>query len=103
MAKRQIRVLDVVVMKNGDLLNCRVLTTAFHIKTSYGAIEVKKKDIANMHMRGSQFGTDVIVTLDLNRFKGTLQEKMISVKLQNGQPLDIQKNKINTMMMLTNF
>jgi hypothetical protein len=103
LAKRQPRVLDVVVMKDGGLLNCSVLPGAFHIKTSYGAIEVKKKEVANMHMRGIQFSTDVVVTLDLNRFKGTLQEQMISVKLQDGQIIDLQKNKINTIMMLTNY
>lgn len=103
MAKRQPGILDVIVMKDGGLLNGKVLTTAFHIKTSYGEIEVKKKDIANIHMRGNQFRTDVIITLDLNRFKGTLHEKIISVKLKNGQSIDIQKNKINTIMMLTNF
>ena len=103
MAKRQPRILDVIVMKDGGLLNGKVLTTPFHIKTSYGEIEVKKKEIANIHMRGSQFRTDVIITLDLNRFKGTLNEKIISVKLHNGQSIDIQKNRINTIMMLTNF
>lgn len=96
-------ILDVIVFKNGDLSNGRVLTPAFHIKTSYGKIQVKKREIANIHMRGNQFKADQIVTLELNRFKGTFEEKVVEVKLQNGQNMKIPKNKIHTIMMLTNY
>jgi hypothetical protein len=63
----------------------------------------KKKDIANIHMRGIQFKTDQIITLDLNRFKGSLQETIVRIKLQDGQNIEVAKNKINTMMMRTNY
>ena len=96
-------ILDVIVFKDGNLMNGRVLTYSFPIKTSYGEIVVKKKDIANIHMRGIQFSTDQIITLDLNRFKGSLQEKIIRIKLSDGQSVEVAKNKINTIMMLTNY
>ena len=54
-------------------------------------------------MRGSQFRTDQIITLDLNRFKGSLQETIIRIKLHDGQNIEVLKNKINTIMMLTNY
>jgi len=54
-------------------------------------------------MRGIQFTTDQIITLDLNRFKGSLQEAIIRIKLKDGQNIDVAKNKINTIMMLTNY
>jgi len=96
-------ILDVIVFKDGNLVNGKVLTNSFPIKTSYGEIVVKKKDIANIHMRGSQFRTDQIITLDLNRFKGSLQETIIRIKLHDGQTIEVLKNKINTIMMLTNY
>ena len=96
-------ILDVIVFKDGNLMNGRVLTYSFPIKTSYGEIVVKKKDVANIHMRGIQFSTDQIITLDLNRFKGSLQEKIIRIKLSDGQRVEVAKNKINTIMMLTNY
>ena len=96
-------IFDVIVFKDGNLINGKVLTNTFPIKTSYGEIVVKKKDIANIHMRGIQFTTDQIITLDLNRFKGSLQEAMIRIKLTDGQNIDVAKNKINTIMMLTNY
>ena len=96
-------ILDVVVFKDGNLINGKILNSAFPIKTSYGEIVVKKKDIANIHMRGVQFRTDQIITLDLNRFKGRLQEKIVRVKLLDGQNIEIPKNKINTIAMLTNY
>jgi len=96
-------IFDVVVFKDGNLVNGNVLADAFFIKTSYGEIVVKKKDIANIHMRGIQFKTDQIITLDLNRFKGTLKEKTIRIKLQDGQRIEVPKLKINTIVMLTNF
>jgi len=97
------KIFDVVVFKDGNLLNGNVLAKTFHIKTSYGEIVVPKKGIANIHMRGTQFKTDQIITLDLNRFKGSLQETMIRVKLADGQIIELTKNKINTIMMLTNY
>ena len=96
-------IFDVIVFKDGDLVNGTVLTNAFPIKTSYGEIVVKKTDIANIHMRGIQFKTNQIITLDLNRFKGSLQETIVRIKLQDGQNIEVAKNKINTMMMLTNY
>ncbi len=96
-------IFDVIVFKDGNLVNSEVLTHTFPIKTSYGEIVVKKKDIANIHMRGVQFKTDQIITLDLNRFKGSLQETIIRIKLRDGQNIEVAKNKINTIMMLTNY
>ncbi|MGW8302989.1 MAG: hypothetical protein ACWGNO_13015 [Desulfobacterales bacterium] len=96
-------IFDVIVFKDGNLVNAKVLTQSFSIRTAYGEIVVKKKDIANIHMRGIQFKTDQIITLDLNRFKGSLQEAMIRIKLTDGQNIDVAKNKINTIMMLTNY
>ena len=96
-------IFDVIVFKDGNLMNGRVLTQNFPIKTSYGEIVVKKKDIANIHMRGIQFKTDQIVTLDLNRFRGSLQQSTIRIKLKDGQNIEVIKNKINTIVMLTNY
>jgi len=96
-------IFDVIVFKDGHLVNGKVLNHSFAIKTSYGEIIVKKKDIANIHMRGIQFKTDQIITLDLNRFKGPLQEAIIRIKLKDGQNIDVAKNKINTIMILTNY
>lgn len=96
-------IFDVIVFKDGNLVNGKVLTPTFPVKTPYGEIVVKKKDIANIHMRGIQFKTDQIITLDLNRFKGSLQETMIRIKLADGQNIEVAKNKINTIMMLTNY
>jgi hypothetical protein len=96
-------IFDVIVFKDGNLVNGKVLTDRFAIKTSYGEVIVKKKDIANIHMRGIQFKTDQIITLDLNRFKGPLQEAIIRIKFKDGQNFDVAKNKINTILMLTNY
>ena len=96
-------IFDVIVFKDGNLVNGKILTHTFPIKTSYGEIVVKKKDVANIHMRGIQFKADQIVTLDLNRFKGTLQQSTIRIKLKDGQDIEVAKNKINTIVMLTNY
>jgi hypothetical protein len=96
-------ILDVIVFKDGNLVNGKILTHTFPIKTTYGEIVVKKKDVANIHMRGIQFKADQIITLDLNRFKGTLQQSSIRIKLKDGQDIEVAKNKINTIVMLTNY
>jgi hypothetical protein len=96
-------IFDVIVFKDGNLVNGKVLTHTYAIKTSYGEIFVKKKDIANIHMRGIQFKTDQVITLDLNRFRGSLQLSTIRIKLKDGQNIEVNINKINTIMMLTNY
>jgi hypothetical protein len=97
------KIFDVVVLKDGNLVKGNVLAKAFSIKTPYGEIVVQKKEIANIHMRGIQFKADQIITLDLNRFKGSLKETKIRLKLQDDQKVEVPKNQINTIMMLTNF
>ena len=95
-------IMDAIIMKEGDFLNGRVLAKAFHIKTSYGEIEVKRKDVKHIHIKGPQFKKDELVTMDLNKFTGTLQEKTLQVKIQGGQTVEIPKGKIHTIMMITN-
>ena len=99
----KIVILDAIVFKDGDFINGRVLTGTFHIKTSYGEIVIKRKDVAHIHMKGAQFTKDEILTREMNQFSGTLKEKFIEVKLQSGQNVEIQKNKIHTIMMLTSL
>jgi hypothetical protein len=96
-------IFDVIVFKDGNLVNGKISTRTFPIRTPYGEIVVKKKDVANIHMRGIQFKTDRIITLDLNQFKGSLQEKLIRIELADGQNIEVAKNKINTIIMLTNY
>lgn len=93
---------DALIFKNGDFINGQVLNKIFNIKTSYGQIAIKRKEVAHIHMKGTQFKQDEIVTKELNKFTGILQEEIIDVKLQSGQELKIEKNKILTIMMLTN-
>jgi len=96
-------IFDVIVFKDGNLANGKILNDTFPIKTNYGEIVAQKKDIANIHRRGIQFKTDQIITQDLNRFKGSLQQPTIRIKLMDGQNIEVTKNKINTIMMLTNY
>lgn len=96
------KILDAVILKNGDFVNGKVLTKYFNLKTSYGEIKLKRKDVKNIHMKGTQFTKDEILTMELNKFSGTLKEKIIEVKLKSGQKIEIEKNKIHTIMMLTN-
>ena len=96
------KILDAVIFKDGDFVNGKVLTGYFNLKTSYGEIKVKREDVAHIHMKGAQFARDEILTTELNKFSGTLKEKTIEVKLEDGQKIGIKKNKIHTIIMLTN-
>ena len=93
---------DVIIFKNGDFINGKILTKSFNIETSYGQITIKRKEVGHIHISGTQFKQDVIETVERNRFRGVLQEETIDVKLKGGQELKIGKNEILTLMMLTN-
>ena len=96
------KILDAIILKNGDFINGKVLNENFNLKTTYGEIKVKRANVANIHMKGIQFIKDEILTIDLNRFSGILKEKSIEVKLKDKQKIEINKNEIHTIMMLTN-
>lgn len=96
------KILDVIILKNGDFINGNVLNKNYSLKTTYGEIKVKKANVAYIHMKGFQFTKDEILTIDLNKFSGILKEKSIEVKLKNRQKIDINKNEIHTIIMLTN-
>lgn len=96
------RIQDVIILKNGDFINGIVLTKIFSIKTTFGAIKVRLKDIAHVHMKGIQFPQDEIFTLEMNKFTGTIQDKIIEVKLQSGENIEIKKNKVHSIITLTN-
>ncbi len=93
---------DVIIFKNGDFINGKVLTEVFNIKTPYGQITIKQKDVEHIHIGGTHFTRDEIVTIEMNKFTGILQEETIDVKLQSGQELKIEKNLILTLIILTN-
>lgn len=94
---------DVIIMKNGDFINGKIKTEIFHIETSFGTIEIKREEIDQIHIKGThQFFEDEIHTLEMSKFTGTIEEKSIEVILQSGQVLDLDKNKIHSLIMLTN-
>lgn len=96
------KILDAIILKNGDFINGKVLTKYYSLKTTYGEIKVKRANVSHIHMKGIQFTKDEILTIDLNKFSGILKEKSIDVKLKSRQKIEIKKNKIHTIMMLTN-
>lgn len=96
------KILDILVLKNGDFINGTVLTKTLSIKTVFGTIRVRLRDVAHIHMKGQQFPKDEILTLEMNRFTGTIQEKTVEVKLQSGESIEINKTKIHTVIALTN-
>jgi predicted ester cyclase len=94
---------DAIILKNGGFINGKVLTEVFNIRTSYGQVAVKRKDVRDIHVKSPEFeNNDVILEMKMTRHIGVLQEEIIDVKLQNGQVFKIEKNQIHTIMMLTN-
>ena len=93
---------DAIILRNGSFINGKVLTEVFNIETAYGPVAVMRDEVRDIHMRSPQFDNDVILEMNLTKHIGVLLGEIINVELQNGQVVEIEKNQILTVMMLTN-
>lgn len=97
--------LDILILRDGEALSGEVLTTTFTIKTSYAELEFKKENILHIHFENlPQFPRDEIYLSAMDKIKGKLSVNKVSFKINaNSQKIDIECDKIHTIMFLNNM
>jgi hypothetical protein len=85
---------DVIVLKNGDILSGDVLTAEFPIDASYATLKFEFEEIDSVIYEGDQQNIESIVLKNGDKISGKVGPDSIRVKLQSGQEIEVDKDKV---------
>ena len=84
---------DTVDLKNGDKVTGTVLNDSFTVSTPYMSITLKKDKISQIGIHSGNQNDDVVDLVAGGSVEGTIDELSISVKLDSGKIISIEKEK----------
>ena len=84
---------DTVDLKNGDKVTGTVLNDTFTLSTPYSAVTLKKDKIAEIRFQSGNQNDDVVVLIAGGSVEGTIDEPAISLKLDSGKIISIEKEQ----------
>ena len=87
--------LDVVELRNGDLLRGDLAIEAFKLETAYGTIEVPVDKVAGLVNVGDYRPRQLVVTGGGEIFGGRLAENAVPIRLSSGQTTRVPLSQIN--------
>lgn len=86
--------IDKIVLKNGDSVSGIILTDTFKLKTSYGELEFKSKDIKTINLEGGGNNVDVVMLRVGDKMSGVIINTHIKIRMTNGTEIVIEKDKV---------
>lgn len=86
--------IDKVVLKNGDSVSGTILTATFKLKTSYGELEFKSRDIKTINLEGGGNNVDVVILRVGDKMSGVVLNTTITIKMTNGTEITVEKDKV---------
>ena len=94
---------DLVMFKDGTSINGLVNVKQFTIKTKYGTLKLKKKDIFTIHYKNPpQFLVDEMQLGAGTRLEGEILPSIIPIRPEGfNQTLNVSKNDIGTLVFYT--
>jgi len=93
---------DAVFFRNNDVLKGEVLNQDFTITTPYGMLKVPLDKCAGISFEGSRSNTEALVTVNLNRYTGIINDRIILFKIgSSGTEIKIRKEKIRFILLRT--
>lgn len=97
------KILDQIALKGGESLNALVLDKAFTLKTRFGNVKLRKKDIFSIEYAAAASGKDSVRTSDGNVLEGDLALKVLKLHLElgGGSTIEIPKSDIFAVIMLS--
>ncbi len=84
---------DTVDLKNGDKVTGTVLNDTFTVSTAYSSITLKKDKISQIGIHSGNQNDDVVDLIAGGSVEGTIDEPAISLKLDSGKIISIEKEK----------
>ena len=96
------RMKNILVMKTGEALVGRVLDKEITVRSSFGVLIFKPKQIVHIHFAGVPgFPVDELQILSGDRIKGDVSPQRLQFELEsNGQQISVPKSEIHTAVFL---
>ena len=85
---------DQVLMKNGDVLSGRILTTDFTLRTSYGTHSFQTKQIQTINLEGGGQNVDLVLLWIGDELSGVIESAAVKMEMRSGTQVELSKDKI---------
>ena len=88
---------DLILFRNGDLLQGKVLTERFEVAAPYGVLDIPVKRCAGVSFEGSGAYGEEFMTVNRNRITGRLAGRHVAFRIaSSGARIKVRKEKIRT-------
>jgi hypothetical protein len=96
------RMKNILVLKTGEALVGRVLDKEFAVKSAFGDLKFKPKQIVHIHFAGPPgFPVDELQIISGDRIKGDVSPQRLRFELEStGQEIQVPKAQIHTAVFL---
>jgi hypothetical protein len=85
---------DQIIMKNGDLLSGRILTTEFVLRTSYGTNTFQTNQIKTINFEGGGQNIDLVLLKIGDKLSGVIDNTIVKMQMRSGSQVELSKDKI---------
>jgi len=85
---------DQVLMKNGDALSGRILTTNFTLRTSYGTHNFQTKQIQTINLEGGGQNIDIVLLRIGDKLSGVIENAAVKMEMRSGTQVELSKDKV---------
>jgi len=85
---------DQVLMKNGDVLSGRILTTNFTLRTSYGTHTFQTKQIQTINLEGGGQNIDLVLLRIGDKLSGVIENAAVKMEMRSGTQVELSKDKV---------
>jgi len=90
----QVCMADTVILRNGDIFQGKIQNPVFEIKSSFGAVTIRKGMVKALFMRSTEIDDDEIQTVNNDYFSGKLRTEAITFQTTAGYALAFQPAEI---------
>jgi hypothetical protein len=92
---------NILVLKTGESLVGQVLNAEFTLKTSFGTLKFKPKQIVHIHFAGAGFPVDDLQLISGDRIRGEISPPAIAFRLAaSDEEVQVPKEQIHTAVFL---
>lgn len=85
---------DVIYLRNGDVITGTILNKNYNITTSYTQTKINNKMIKEIYLESGENNMSKILTINNNKISGFISNPIIVFKLNNGNRIEIRREKI---------
>ncbi|MBI2947870.1 MAG: formylglycine-generating enzyme family protein [Verrucomicrobia bacterium] len=85
---------DLLLLRNGEKLTGTISNQNFRLITAYTQLDLATRHIAGIDLERGFSSQEVVVTVNGNRFSGFLHEPAFGLRLENGQQIEVRREKV---------